>query len=104
LTFGKIGYKIKLHWDIERIDGINHYLTTDTGFAALLAISGAKLAKLNATTFPAEFFFVQNSHIDFEDLKFQWESGIAEGNISAFFKAYRGFTREINRTNRSGLQ
>lgn len=75
------------------------YVTTDTGFAAFLTASGIKLRELDILPREAEFVFDLDGKDDIDNLKFQWDSGIAEGNISMFFKAYRSFIRQIRERN-----
>lgn len=76
------------------------YTTSDTGLAAFLVVSDIKLCKLITSINPAEFIFEQDGKANIDDLKFQWETGIAKGNVSAFYKAYRGFTRQIREENK----
>ncbi len=73
------------------------YFTTDTAFAAFLLTSGSKLLSIELDADPVTFCFDQNG-TSFKELEFQWKSGIAQGNIPSFFKAYRNFIDEIKRS------
>lgn len=70
------------------------YRTNNTALAAFLAVSDVKLVKLDTTATPAEFIF-ESTNGTIDKLIFQWDSGLAEGNIVSFYKAYKSFVRQI---------
>ena len=70
------------------------YRTNNTALAAFLAVSDIKLIKLDTTEKPAAFIF-ESTNGTIDKLIFQWDSGLAEGNIVSFYKAYKSFVRQI---------
>ena len=75
------------------------YPTIDTGFAAFLVTSGIKLFKMDMSNPKVKYLFEQDGKADITDLKFQWDSGMAVGNVPIFFKTYRSFIRQIKEKN-----
>ncbi len=76
------------------------YITKDTAFASFLIERGAKQLDTDYTADIVTFHFDRNG-TDFKELEIQWRSGIAQGNITTFFRIYKTQIDEINR-NRQG--
>lgn len=63
------------------------FSTNDTSLAAWLQINGVKLNCCDNTTYPAVFYFCENQEL--RELVSVFNSGIANGNILAFLRAYK---------------
>lgn len=74
---------------------MGQYQTHKTSLAAFLAVSGIKLIKLDTSIDPAEFIF-ESPDGKIDKLLFDWDSGIATGNVVAFYKTYKSFVNQIN--------
>jgi hypothetical protein len=71
------------------------YKTSLTPLAVWLYISGIKKPICNKSQKPYLWIFDQPKDSTISNLISQWENGIAVGNVSAFFKTYKSFLKEM---------
>jgi len=64
------------------------YSTSDTALAAWLFSSGFELLEVDGSKFPVVFHF-ENSSQELYKLVRAFQVGKAEGNIAAFYRAYK---------------
>lgn len=73
----------------------DYFRTSDTSLAAWLVVSNVRLVKTDNEIYPTIFYFEEPVNGNLEDIKLQWESGVAFGNCSAFYKTYRYLVRQV---------